>query len=396
VSTVTAGILECPKVRDHGLVAVRMSSVRPESVEYAWPGRIAFGKLNLVVGDPGLGKSTVLLDAIARCSRGAPWPDGGVAPLCDSVILSAEDDLGDTVRPRLDALHADVSRIHAITAVRAGDSTRHFSLTDDIARLDALLEQHPELRIVVIDPLSAYLGGNTDSYKDSDVRAILAPLAALAAARRVAIVGIMHLGKGGQRPALYRVLGSIAFTAAARLVLAVAEHPDKDGRRVLAPVKQNICAPSATLAFRLDGGRLTWEGAVEGVDLDNALSGGATDYHERSDAADWLLELLTDDDMMLATDIQRAAKAAGLGWRSVEAAKAQLRVRSVRVGSTGGSGRWVWRLPAKAASPVSLAVLRPYGLNEISNNSTNTATPQDRREMESAALSEGVGDVSRL
>lgn len=358
-----------PNDDDHGLVTVRLCDVKSEPVRFIWPGRIARRKLNLLVGDPGLGKSTIALDVIARLTRGAPWPDGGIAPASDALVLSAEDDLSDTVRPRLDALGADPTRVHAVTAVRSGEGGRQFSLTADLSRLDGFLRQYPQIGLVVIDPLSAYLGSGTDSYKDADVRAILAPLAALAGERDVAVLGIMHLGKGGQRPALYRVLGSIAFTAAARLVLAVAEHPEKDGRRVLAPVKQNICAPSPTLAFRLDDGRLTWEGVVEGgVDLDAVLGSGAPDHQERRDAVDWLRELLADGDMP-ARDIRRAATDSGMGWRSVETAKAKLRVQARLVGF-GTSGRWHWHLPTTdPASSLTSAVSAvseedPYGSPE--------------------------------
>ena len=379
MSTLTAQIMDSPQVRDHGLVVVRLSDVTPEAVVPIWATRIYRKKLHLLVGDPGLGKSTLLLDVMARMTRGAPWPDLGFAPVCEALVLSAEDDLGDTIRPRLDALGADVRRVHAITAVRSGEGGRQFSLTEDLARLDRFLLQHPEVGLVGIDPLSAYLGSGTDSYKDADVRAILGPLATLAAERDVAIVGIMHLGKGGQRPALYRVLGSIAFTAAARLVLAVAEHPDKDGRRVLAPVKQNICAPSATLAFRLDDGRLSWEGAVEGgVDLDAVLGGGAPDHDERRDAAAWLLDLLADEEMT-AKDVQAAARDAGIGWRSVEAAKAKLHVRSRLIGS-GRSGRWHWRLPETAETAASSTRAVSTASTASTKNLRNTAETAETAE----------------
>ena len=150
-------------------VLIALSAVAPESVQFIWQDRIARGKLNLIVGDPGLGKSFITLDIAARVSQGAEWPDGGRAPTADVVLLCAEDGLADTVRPRLDALGADVNRIHALTAVRLRDGNeRHFSLVEDLKHLEKAIER-TSAAVLVIDPLTAYLG-RTDSYKDSEVR----------------------------------------------------------------------------------------------------------------------------------------------------------------------------------------------------------------------------------
>jgi hypothetical protein len=334
-----------------GPVVVRLADVQAETVSYVWPHRIARSKLNLIVGDPGLGKSQITLDGAARVSRGAAWPDGGRAPLGDVILLSAEDGLADTIRPRLDALDADVTRVHALTAIRSahGDE-RGFCLASDIALLEQVIERTGAM-LVIIDPISAYLGA-TDSYKDGEVRGVLAPLAALAERADVAIVGVMHLGKGAQRPALYRALGSIAFVAAARIVLAVAPHPEDETRRVLAPVKANVCAPAAVLSFSLGAGRLAWDtDPVAGLDIDALLSATGTDHQEYRDADDFLRELLTDGEQTVK-QVQQAARDAGIGWRTVERAKHRLHIQSDRLGY-GDTGRWYWRLPEAANTPES-------------------------------------------
>ena len=191
---------ERPAASETGAVVVRLSEVTPVPVRYLWQDRIAVGKLNLLVGDPGLGKSFISYDVAARVSTGAAWPDAGHAPRGSVVLLSAEDALADTVRPRLDALSADVTRIHALTAVRVADGPeRQFSLAQDVAQLEAVLAT-TGATLVIIDPLSAYLGGKADSYKDPDVRGLLAPLAALRGRRDPAVRPVRRHDAGRQQP----------------------------------------------------------------------------------------------------------------------------------------------------------------------------------------------------
>ncbi len=146
-------------------VVVRLSDVAPEPVSWLWPGRIAKRKLTLIIGDPDKGKSCVTLDFGARITRGLSWPDGTPAPCGNVVLLTAEDGLEDTVRPRLDAMGGDPSRVHVLIAIRTGDRERGFDLTLDLPHLEALIAD-TKASLVVIDPVSAYLG-KTDSYRDS-------------------------------------------------------------------------------------------------------------------------------------------------------------------------------------------------------------------------------------
>jgi hypothetical protein len=333
-------------------VLVTLSTVTPEAVSFLWAQRLAAGKLHLIVGDPGLGKSTLTLDIAARMTQGRDWPDGGRAPVADVIVLSAEDGLADTVRPRLDALGADVDRVHALTAVRGSNGEeRCVSLATDVQALEVAIRD-TAARLVVVDPLSAYLG-KTDSYKDGEVRSVLMPLADLASRTGVAIVGVMHLGKGEKRSALYRALGSVAFVAAARIVLAVAPHPEDEAKRVLCWVKGNLSAKPDTLAFSLADGRLCWDSQpVIGVDADTLLS-PPVDRHERREADDWLRNALADGRVPVKT-LKQQAQDAGLVWRTIERAKTRLHVEAELIGF-GSSGRWYWQLPqpdvARADSP---------------------------------------------
>jgi RecA-family ATPase len=158
----------------------------------------------------------------ARVSTGAPWPDTPLElqPVGGVVLLSAEDDPADTIRPRLDAHGADVTRIVLLQSIDRPDGTnRAVDLAVDGPALEAAIDTVPNCRLVVVDPISAYLGG-VDSHSNSDVRGMLAQLAELAARRRVAVVAVTHLRKG-DGPAMYRAMGSLAFVAAARAAWAI-------------------------------------------------------------------------------------------------------------------------------------------------------------------------------
>lgn len=326
-------------------VLVRLEDVQPEPVTWLWPGRLAVGKLALLVGDPGLGKSWITLDLAARVSAGRVMPDGApaVSP-GDVILLSAEDGLADTIRPRLDALGADVARIHHLAALRLGERERAVQLADTAAIEYAIRAR--AARLVIIDPIAAYLGA-TDSHRDAEVRGLLAPLAALAERTNAALLGVMHLAKSSQRPAIYRAAGSIAFAAAARIVLAVAADPDRDDRRLVVPVKSNLAASSPALAYTLREGRLVWDTApVADVDVDALLSGPAPDRQDRHDAEAWLRDLLADGPLR-SREIQRAARETGLAWRTIERAKHRLDVEATRIGY-GTTGQWYWRLPKPA------------------------------------------------
>ena len=268
-------------------------------------------------------------------------------PPGDVILLSAEDGLADTIRPRLDALGADVARIHHLAVLRAGERERAVQLADTAALECAIRETGA--RLIIIDPIAAYLG-STDAHRDAEVRGLMAPLAALAERTDAAILGVMHLAKSTQRPAIYRAVGSIAFAAAARIVLAVAADPERDDRRIMAAVKSNLAASPAALAYTLSDGRLVWAAEpVSQVDVDALLSGPVLDRQERRAADEWLRDLLAEGPA-LVRDLQAAARAAGLVWRTIERAKTRLGVRAALLGY-GSAGRWQWRLPETDSGP---------------------------------------------
>jgi putative DNA primase/helicase len=354
-------------------VVLSLADVEPEQVSWLWPGRLAKGKLNLLVGDPGDGKTFLSLDVAARLSKAAEWPDGGNAPKTSSLILTAEDGLSDTIRPRLDAQGADVTAISALEAVcAAGGEERAFSFDTDLVALKQAIED-TGAGLVIVDPLSAYLG-KVDSFKDADVRRVLSPLARLAEVAKVAVLGIVHLTKDAQRRAVARVQGSVGFVGAARVVIAVAKDRGDERRRLVMPIKNNLTARAPVLAFRLDdGGRLVWEpGTISGVDVEAVLAGSArnslvegSDEPSKVDAAVAFLEEVLGPGPMHQEEVKRLAAERGIAERTLCRAKKKSLVSSERVGEFDDRDEWQWCLPAgkRVARVADVSPSEPLDVN---------------------------------
>jgi putative DNA primase/helicase len=330
----------------------RMSDVQPEPVTWLWSPRIAQGKVTLIAGDPGLGKSMLTVAMAAHVSRGAPWPvDRAPCPQGDVVMVSAEDDPGDTIRPRLDAAGADVSRVHYLTVVHELDPKgnprdRSFNLARDVTGLDDLLRQTPDCRLVSIDPVSAYLGG-ADSHNNADIRALLAPLATVASKYKVAIVCVTHLNKSQQANALYRASGSLAFVAAARAAYSVTKDPDDHDRRLILPLKNNLGDDRTGFAYRIieaENGApvLVWEDEPVEISLED-IANAVTDRKPRpaEQAKTMLLRILAGGEA-LQKDIEAQAEALDISWRTVMRAKKDLGITSSK---HRFDGQWIWKLP---------------------------------------------------
>jgi putative DNA primase/helicase len=338
-----------PNETTRQVCAVRLSDVTSRPVDWLWPGRIPIGKLTLLSGDPGLGKSYVTLSVAAHVSRGTPWPDGALAPSAGNVILlSAEDDVEDTIKPRLESMGADHSSIVAINGVRCSDGgRREFDLVSDLDPLRELVSKYPHTRLIVVDPISAYCG-QTDSHKNAEVRAMLAPLAALAAEHAVAIVAVNHLSKGVGGKSIYRPMGSLAFAAAPRAVWHVGRDRDDSSRRFLLPVKMNISPDATGLAFRIIDGGVEWESEPIPMHADDLLATETdrqtSDAPEREQAEQFLRELLAAGPV-LAVDVQRHAGECGFCAATIRRAKKTLRVVVKREGF-GVGGKWHWTLPS--------------------------------------------------
>jgi hypothetical protein len=318
-----------------------------EPITWVWPGRIAAGKLTLIVGDPGLGKSWIAQDITARITSGNAWPDRAPGGTRRTVILlDAENGIRDTVRPRIELMGGDAKRVHVLETVGTVDNPRGITLAD-VESLRVAIER-VRARLVVIDPVTAYLG-STDSHRDAEVRALLGPLKKLAESTGVAIVGVMHRAKGAPRDSVLSACGSIGFTAAARVALLVARDPDVDGRRIFGPLKTNLSESPAGLAYRLTSNGIRWERtALTRFDPHVLLScDTADDRTEQTDAEEILRRLLKKGATIDAREAIKLGAECFITPITMRRASRKLGLKSRRFGY-GGLGKWVWVM-AKAA-----------------------------------------------
>jgi hypothetical protein len=316
-------------------------------VTWFWPGRLALGKLAILEGDPGLGKSLFALDLCARLSTGRPLPDGSIGPgTGQAVLLNGEDGPEDTVRPRLEALGADLDRVF----LPQFDGTplllpRHADL------LDAVLEK-TYAQLVVIDPILAFLEPQVLSGNDPSVRAALAPLERLAERHRCTVLLIRHLTKRGGRQPLYRGVGSIGFLAVCRSGWLIARDPEQPQQCILAEVKNNLGPPQPSLAYTVETSdqgpvKLTWLGpsARTAAELQVTAVRRPPFLSQRLCGRDVLAEIL-EDGPRTSREVWAEAQQRGLSERTLWRAKQELAVRSVRI-TVGGLPLSYWLLPGQ-------------------------------------------------
>jgi len=280
------------------------SDVQVRRVEWLWQHRIPRGKITLLEGDPGLGKTTILLDLAARTSSGRSMPgdtSGRAAEHAGVVYLSAEDDDGDTIRPRLEAAEADLDRVHLWA-----DASLPM-LPEDINIIGKVIVAN-DAQLVVFDPGVAFLGGEGDGNRDANVRQALAPLRGVCEQTGAAAVLLRHLNKNANSGnALYRGGGSIAWIAAARSALLSAKDPDDHDQMVLACTKANLGPQASSLAYRLQpvevaiAGtqvRIEWLGESD-HDAHDLLEPKRQGRSEKREAcAEWLREKLANGNMV--------------------------------------------------------------------------------------------------
>ncbi|MFN3167088.1 MAG: AAA family ATPase [Phycisphaeraceae bacterium] len=344
----------------HGPEVVRLDTVSPSTVKWLWNQRVALGKLTLIAGDPGLGKSYLTLDLASRVSTGRAmpgdtWENGRPMDRFPgtSILLSAEDDAADTIRPRLDAAGADLRRVSMVTGVRTGGAVTGFNLRDHLKFLRQMCEADPEARLIVIDPISAYLGDD-EGHSNTKVRNLLAPLAKLAQDYNVAVLAVTHLNKaggGGAQSAIYRAMGSLAFTAAARTVHLVSRDPDDPERRLLVPIKNNLGQDRSGYGFTIGltpqgESTVCWEDGPthESADallarLSRTAARDAAPSPKTDEAAAWVRDRLGEGPVP-SRELEQSAQQAGISQRTLMRARASIGVRV-----TKRADGWVCELP---------------------------------------------------
>jgi len=342
-----------------GPVLVCLSDVEPREVEWLWPGRIPLGRITLVAGRPGVGKSFLTLDAAARVSTGTPWVDGSPCPQGSALLISAEDDPADTIRPRLDAHRADVSRVHLLSSVRKVDNDGHYerllTLTD-VDAIETALERLSDCKLVVVDPVGNFLGGRTDAHRDNEVRGVLAPVAQLAEKHNVAVAVVAHTRKAGGNVADDLVLGSRAFTGIARAVWHLSRDPENKARRLLLPGKANLSCEADGLAFSIVGDppHVSWERDPVEMSADDALAAENRDRRRGPEAetlnsaSAWLRSALVGGPRSAKDLLDEWKNGQGGSKRSLERAKQSIGAEAYR---PENPGPWWWRLPDNGGRP---------------------------------------------
>ena len=339
-----------PPSTDDEPVLVRMADVPNVEIDWVWEGRIPNGRISLLNGVPGEGKSFFTTDLAARISTGSPFPDGQECEHGSVLLICAEDDPGDTIAPRLRAAGADMNRIHLLTMVKRLDKNGKKNETvftlQDIEVLKKAMNSINDLRLVVIDPIGSYLGGRTDSHRDNEVRAVLAPVAQLASLHNVAMLVVCHSRKSFSSHADDNVMGSRAFTGLARTVWHLIRDKDDKHRRLLLPGKNNLAAEGDGLAFTIGGdpAHILWEKDPVMMNADECMAAAGSvsgPPPERREAAEEFLVELLKDAPVLSDDVWRACKDNGFSVATIRRAKAAIGIKCQKCAF---SGKWEWRL----------------------------------------------------
>lgn len=373
------------------VVLVRGDSVRPEGIRWYWPGHLAAGKLHILAGAPGTGKTTLALGLAATITTGGRWPDGERASGGDVLIWSGEDALADTLAPRLLAAGADMTRVHFVDTVREADESIPFDPAKHFPALALAASRLTNLRLMIVDPIVSAVAG--DSHKNAEVRRGLQPLVEFAERIDCALIGVTHFTKFTQgKDPLERLTGSLGFGAVARVVLGTAQRKEEEGGgRVLVRVKNNLGPDGGGFVYEVRqvvlpgsaspivASRVEWVSPIDGSAREILASAEAQpDAEERpelAEAADWLRARIEEaGGTMDRRDIMRDAKDAGFSERTIDRARTDLGI-TARSSGFGKEKRSLWQLIDNAgpisptlgangvpANPATIAPIPPNGL----------------------------------
>jgi putative DNA primase/helicase len=325
--------------------------VEMKSIDWLWSNHLARGKLTLLSGPSELGKSTIAIDLAARLSRGGEWPDGDPAPLASAIIISSEDAIDDTIVPRLAAADADLARVYMLAFAKTDGITRTFSLQTDLDRLGEKMQAIGDVGLVIIDPVTSYMGSKLDSHHTVEVRAVLEPLQKFAERYNVAVLMISHPQKAAATNVLNAVTGSAAFVHAPRMTFIVITDPENPDRTLFLAGKNNIGRKAEGMGYNTVSAfvgpdesiltsRVAWDNQPVRITANQALEAAAEKKKGTAGAeAEEFLRTRLGGDGCSSKDIQDEAEALGISERTLYRARKKLGVRAEKDSYAEG-----WRL----------------------------------------------------
>ena len=333
------------------IVFLKSSEVISKPIDWLWDGKIAKGKVTMIAGDPGLGKSQVSLYLAAIVSTGGSFPGGYKCEQGSVLLFSAEDGAEDTINPRLQAVNADGNRVYIFSTVNVKGREKFFDLSTDLTLLNKALSEHKDISLIVIDPITAFLG-ETDSHKNSEVRGLLATLSKMASEYNVAVVVVTHLNKGTGTNAMNKITGSLAFVAAARAAYMVVKDQQDESRRMFLTVKNNLAIDKGGFAYRVEAvsvgnnigtSKVVWEDNAITMTLAEAMEEDRHKEGVSDDTIDWLRDYLTKHPDGAASDvIEQAARKEGVASRrTLERAADKLFINKIYAGK---GKKKIWKL----------------------------------------------------
>ena len=313
------------------LKLIQMSDVEAEEVSWLWYPYIPYGKLTIIQGDPGDGKTTMVLNLAAKLSRGELFEEGKeITGPVNIIYQTAEDGLADTVKPRLESAGADCTKIAVID-----ESDKSLSMADE--RIEEALKS-TNAKLLILDPIQAYLGGGMDMNRANEARDMTKRLGAMAEKYKCAIVLIGHMNKAGGTKAAYRGIGSIDFYAVARSVLLVGRIEGEPSLRAMVQIKNNLAAFGNSKAFELSEDGFRWIGDYE-ITADEVLGGIAPKVNKQERATLLLKELSETHKMLPSKDVFEAAGEENISKRTLENAKQELGIKAKKINDI-----WYWVL----------------------------------------------------
>ena len=313
------------------LKMIQMSEVESQEVKWLWYPFIPYGKLTIIQGDPGDGKTTLVLNIAAKLSRGECLDsDMDVQEPVNVIYQTAEDGLADTVKPRLEIAGADCEKILVID-----ESDKSLSMADE--RLEEALAR-TGAKVLILDPIQAYLGGGMDMNRANEARDMTKKLGLLAEKYKCAIILIGHMNKAAGNKAAYRGMGSIDFFAVARSVLLVGRIEGQENTRAVVQIKNNLAAFGHSKAFELTEEGFHWLGDYE-ITADELLGGITPKANKKERAKQLIYELAETNSVVKSEDIVNLAEEKGISKRTLENAKKELGIKGKRIGES-----WYWKL----------------------------------------------------